>query len=585
MSKRAIFFAATLLCSVAVYELPYLLTLAKTGWSPLPPVLVADEMLYLNISAIHHASATEVVNPWYGTLVPAIDVPHLRFPITFLLFRFTHAIFRSWTLTMLVWAAFWAAATFAAAVFCLGSLFPDHKPSLTIMGAFGLLVLQSPLVYAEEIRQLPSAMGFFQLQLPYLRFAIPQVIVPVVLAYWGLQVRALKNGSKRTLAGMALLQFALCAAFPYLLPVVALGTGITILIAKCREKEVALSWPAIFVFAAVCGVLDIGYFVLAGVGKSHGNVRFVLQFRPEMILPSLRASVLLLVVAAVLALVSRASLAARATVAGMALSNALFGFSDVFLPAETQMLNHPHYIIALTTWLPLLVFGWAFLEKFDSRPLRTALIGMLALIGAWEGFVGYRSSLSANLLQAAAIDELEKLVLTPKDLVIATAQFSDDLSSWIPLVSPAKVLYTSDGENILSANDTRREQTFRQGVYLTMAGMTAASLTSITESGPDYRLNALVQQGDRAYQRSPLAADRLHARALVRERLGPLLARLDSDPTLARNLLAGYERIIVMDSSSNPFFDQSAFSRWLAIEHQYEHNGTRVWICRPRLGS
>ena len=89
ISKRAIFFAA-LLCSVLFYELPYILTLARTGWTPLPPVVAADQMLYLNLSAIHHVSPTEVVNPWYGGLVSTLDVPHLRFPITFLLFR--HAL-------------------------------------------------------------------------------------------------------------------------------------------------------------------------------------------------------------------------------------------------------------------------------------------------------------------------------------------------------------------------------------------------------------------------------------------------------------------------------------------------------------
>ena len=72
MSRRAIFFAA-LLSSIAIYELPYLLTLAKTGWSPLPPVVdyPADQMLYLNLSTIHHASATEVVNtPGTATSFP-----------------------------------------------------------------------------------------------------------------------------------------------------------------------------------------------------------------------------------------------------------------------------------------------------------------------------------------------------------------------------------------------------------------------------------------------------------------------------------------------------------------------------------
>lgn len=585
MSKRPIFFAA-LLCSVAFYELPYILTLAKTGWTPLPPILESDQMLYLNLSAIHHASATEVVNPWYGDLVPAVDVPHLRFPITFVLFRFTHAVFGSWTAAMLVWAAVWAALTFVAAVFCLDSLLPDAKPRLTLVAALGVVVLQPPLTYLAEIRRLPSVAGFFELHLPYLRFAIPQIIVPLVLAYWGLQARALKDGSKWLLASMALFQLAVCAAFPYFLPVLAVGTAIAILIAKRRKSETNLSWSATMVFGGICGLLDIGYLLLAGLGKSHGNVQFAPQFRAAMILPAMRPYVFELVIASGLAMFSRASVAARATVAGLALSNALFGFSDVFFPAEAQILEHPHYIISLTTWLPLLVFMWVFLEALDSPALRTALISVLALIGVWEGFASYRSSISANMLQTAAVAELEKLALTDKDLVVAPAQFSNDISSWVPLVSPSKVLYTSDGENILSATDTRREQTFRQAVYLSMAGMNLASLASVTASdSPSSRLNALVQQGDRGYQRSPLAADRQRARSLVRERLGPLLAQLDADPALARGLLAGHERIIVIDSSSQPFFDPSAFSKWIEIGKAYEKNGTRVWICRSRFGS
>ena len=468
------------------------------------------------------------------------------------------------------------------------SLFPDTKPWLTITGAFGLLVLQLPSLYAGAIRQLPSVMGFFLLRLPYVRFAFPQVIVPVVLAYWGLQVRALKSGSKRDLTGMALLQFAVCAAFPYILPVVALGTTITILIAKCRDREIALSWPAAFVFAVICGVLDIGYLVLAGLGKSHGNVQFALQFRPEIILPALRTYVLLLVVASGLAMVSRASLAARATVAGLALSNALFAFSDVFFPPSTMMLNHVNYIIALTTWLPLLVFVWALLERFDGRVLRTALISVLALIGFWEGFANYRLSISVNLLQAAAVDELEKLVLTAKDLVVAPAQASDDISCWVPLISPARVVFTRDAENILSADRIRGEQALRQALYLEMGGINHASFLSLTDlslpdlSTPLFNLGSIMLFGEIGYFISPLALDHLRGASIMRERLGPVLARLDADPASANSLFVGYERVIIIDSSRDPFFDQSAFSTWLEIEKAYERNGTKVWICRPR---
>jgi hypothetical protein len=583
MSKHRRYFLVFIVCSILIYELPYFLTLRKTGWTQLPPVLSGDMMLYLNLSNIHYTSATEVVNPWYGNLVPAIDVPYLRFPITFFRFRLTHGIFGSWTSAMLVWTAIWAALTFVAAVFCLDSLFRDSDRWLTITGAFGLLVLQSPLTYAAEIRQLPSIRGLFELALPYSRFAFPQVVVPVVFAYLGMQARALRSGSKRVLSGMAVAQFATLIIFPYALPVIALGTAIALLIALRRNREIGLSWPAVLIFGAVCGVMDFAYLLLVGLGKSHGNVQFALQFRPDMILPTLRTYVLLLVVASGLALLSRASLAAKATVAGLALSNALFAFSDVFFPASAQMLSHVNYTLILTTWLPLIVALRPWLEKFDGRPLRLAMPTIITVIALWEGFASYRSNLSVNMVQTSAIAEFEKLSLTAKDLVVASGQFADDLSSWVPLIEPARVLYTPNGENILSADTIRTDQAFRESVYLEMGGKNRATLISMTDSGsPDFLLSALVQHGDRGYQRPPLVTDRLHARSLVRERLGPMLMQLESDPASARRLFEGHDRVIVMDSSSQPFFKPSAFSPWMEIEQTYERDGTRVWVCRPR---
>jgi hypothetical protein len=585
MSKRTRYFLVFLACSILIYELPYFLTLRKTGWTPLPPVLSMDQFLYLNLSCIHHASATEVVNPWYGNRVPASAVAYLRFPITFLLFRGIHWFFRSWTAAMLVWAGIWAGLTFAAGFFCLNSLFPNSDRRLTAIGAFGLLALQSPLTYAAEIVHLPSTTGFLDLWLPFTRFAFPQVIVPVVLAYWALQVRALTSGSKWKLGGMVLLQFAACAAFPYILPVIAFGTAITIAIAQCRRSEIAPSRTAVFVFAAACGVLDIGYLVLAGLGTTNGNVQFALQFRPEMILPSFRPYVLLLVVGSIFALMSRTSWAARATVAGLALSNALFAFSLVLFPPSTMMLNHVNYILTLTTWLPLMAVLWAWFEKFNGRPLRVALTSILALVALWEGFATYRTNLPVNTLQAAAIEEVEKLALTSKDLIVAPGQFSDDISSWVPLVSRARILYTPNSENILSLEGIRTEQTSRQALYLALEGMNLTQLTSITESDKLGPLNALEQHGDRGYHNSPLEADRLHVRTILRERLGPLLSELQSNPTSANPFFSGYERVVVVDGSSEPLFQPSAFAPWLEIEQAYQRNGTRVWVCRPKGAS
>jgi hypothetical protein len=579
MNKRAVLIAF-FFCTVALYETPYLLTLVKTGFTPLPPVFAPDQMYYLNLGNIHHATATKVVNPWYGDLVETRDVPHMMFPTAFLLFRCIHTIFGSWTTALLIWVGLWAGLAFAAAVFCLDSFFPGTDSWLTKLGGLGLLVLHSPLVYVAEIRQLPSIAGLFQLTLPYLRFPFPQVIVPVVLVYWGLQVRALKSASMLALAGMACMQFFVCAAFPYMLPLIAIGTGFTILIARRCQGEISLRWPMTAAFAVLCGVMDIGYLLLVGFFRSQGNVHFALQFRPELILSNLRPYVLLLVIGSGLAVISRASFATRASAAGLALSNALFGFSDVFLAGSAQMVDHPHYIIGITSWLPLFVFFWSFAEKLN-KPLRIALISSLTLVSAWEAFVSYRSEISANLLQAAEVTAVRALGLTDKDLVIAPSRFPDDISSWIPLISPAKVIYTGDGENVLSAADTQTHQAFRQSLYLMMTGTDLASLTSITENDNlENQFTRLLQQGDRAEARSPLAEDRRRVRARVQNRLGRMFAQLQADPSSAGTLLGGFDRVIVIDSSAQPLFDQSVFSRWLTVERSYERNRTRAWICR-----
>lgn len=589
MSKHTKLFVAFLFCSVLIYELPYFLTLRKTGWSPLPAVVdyPADQMLYLNLSVIKNATPKEVVNPWYGTTVPAVDVPHLRFPITFLLFRVTHTIFRSWTTAMLVWAGMWAGLTFVAGVFCLNSLFPEGDRRWTVIAAFGLMVLQSPLIYVAEFRQLPSSAGFYQLWLPYLRFAFPQVAVPTVLVYLGTQIRALKIGSKWALAVMVLLQFVAFTAYPYILPVVAMAAAIAFLIALRQPDARVLSTESVLLFAAVCGLLDVGYLLFVGFGSSQGNVQFALQFRREMILPALRPYVLVLVTGACLALFSRASVvAARVTVAGLALSSALFAFSDVFFPVTAIVLIHVNYFIALTTWLPWIVVLWPWIERFDGRLLRVVFVSLLLVTGTWEAFANYRTSLSVNSLHAAAVIEIEGLALKPKDLLLAPAQFSDDISCWVPLVSPAKVLFTRDAENVLSADIIRGEQALRQALYLEARGISHATLLSWTDAGaPDWRMNSIALFGEMGYLSSPLQSDHLKAKKLVRDRLGPMLAQLESDPTSANFLFRGYDRVIVIDGVSEPLFQPPAFAPWLEIEQAYQRNGMRIWVCRPKASS
>ena len=192
--------------------------------------------------------------------------------------------------------------------------------------------------------------------------------------------------------------------------------------------------------------------------------------------------------------------------------------------------------------------------------------------------------LPVNTFQAAVIRLIEPLKLTTQDLVIAPSRFSDDISSWIPLLSTGRVLFTGDGENILSASATRTEQTSRQAIYLMMTGLNLASLNSRTEIGSSaLQIRPLLQQTDQTYAGSPLAIDQTNLRHSLRERLVPMISQLETDPSTSREIFAPYRRIVVVDSPDSNVFDVSSFSKWLEVENSYDANGVKVYICHSRL--
>lgn len=224
------------------------------------------------------------------------------------------------------------------------------------------------------------------------------------------------------------------------------------------------------------------------------------------------------------------------------------------------------------------------LEKANNTPLRTAIVNVLVTLGVWEGFVSFKTMLPVNAFQAAVIRQVEPLSLTAQDMVIAPSRFSDEVSSWIPLLNSARVLFTSDGENLMSASGTRTEQTSRQAIYLMMTGMNLASLNSTTEVGSSaVQIRPLLQQADQTYAESKLAKDQADLRHRLRERLGPIVSQFETDLSSTRTIFAADRRIVVVDSSEDRFFDESAFAKWLTVESSYEASGVNVYICHFRF--
>jgi hypothetical protein len=579
-----LFFAVGLACVLLVAELPFVLTIVRTGWSPLPPVVdyPADQMLYLNFTVIQHSSPREVVNPWYGERVSVADVPHLKFPITFWLFDSLRHVFHSWTATMLVWTGIWALLTFAAAVFCVQSIIPEIDRHWPLILAFALIVLRSPLTYISALTHLPSWRTFLDLTLPYERFAFPQVALFALLAYFGLLAKALRAPRWTMLAGMALLQFYCCAAFPYLVPIMALATLVAITIAVIQSTKLPFSLTQIVAFGVVCAALDGLYLFSTGAGHSGGNLQLSLGFHPEQIVPSFRPYVALLFALAAFATLAHIPVPGKATVAGFAVASGLLAFANVVFPQESLMLIHFNYVNALPMWLALFVVAWPLVAN-RSRHWAPAIVGALVVIALLEGYANYLRSLDFNELQGAAVAEVKQLGLTSVDTVVAPANMSDDISCWIPLLSPAKVVFTRDAENMLPPDRIQGEQALRQAFYLQLTGVTYDSFSALTEPGSSRPIpGSFVLFGEDAYLGSPVSADRAYGRALVRERLLPALGRLRGDSEIGQFLFFGAKRVFVIDDDRKPNFVRSVLAKWIDITSETDENGIRIIMGRPK---
>jgi hypothetical protein len=105
--------------------------------------------------------------------------------------------------------------------------------------------------------------------LPYIRPFTPQIAVPLLVLYVGLQIRALREKSAATWGIMALVQFAAFAAFPYATLVMAGTTAVALLwyiIAGPRAWALRVA----LAFLIVCSVLDLA-FALNRSGGFHSG--------------------------------------------------------------------------------------------------------------------------------------------------------------------------------------------------------------------------------------------------------------------------------------------------------------------------
>ena len=583
---RFLLFLSAIALVVGIYSYPALKTSASTGSRALPPMSAPDPSLYLNISTIKANAEGQQVDPYYGVQLPTARLGYLKFRTAFRLFGALNTLLHGnlWR-ALLLWNLFWWGLLCALAWWLFRQILPDNSP-LVVMAGVAVVMLFNFGVLQSELTawlHLPSLRGFRDVELPYIRPFFPQVPIPLLVLYLGLQIRALQKRNWVLWAAMGLTQLFAFTVFPYAMLMMAGVTAFAIIGLLIARASVS-GLPLLF-YGLACGLADTFFFFHGSqVARSGAPGQYSLVHLQLSVLPH-RIGGMWLVLAVLTAsvfLVRDLAPAIRWTLAGLGISNLFFLLGDVFF-SETalQVSHHAGYFVQLTAAVLFVFLVGAVCRRFVrmKSAVRYALAGvvvLLALNGALVADATYRQFLAGNEEEAELARYLRAEPPQRDDLVIARSQFVDDDCAWAPLVSHAHVLYCRNAQVLLSPEQNQQIQRFRQALYLYFTGKDGAWVERVLEDPKAVtELTRLMFLG----QVTGDAADRQKGVEAVRAELIPLLAKVQEKNAMVRASFAGYRRVLVIDNLANPYFDEQRLSAYLQVEKRQIWGHLSILTC------
>jgi hypothetical protein len=606
-----LFWFASLLLAVAVYSYPAFRTSEAIGSRQLPPLHAPDVSLYLNLSRLHSPSPGIITNPYYGVDVPARSASHLKFNFAFKLFSLAIALTHGqlwWSLFL--WNALSIALLAGLLIFGLKRFLPDHSPEIVALGLALFVFFNFGDIKSILLTWLhPSWLGFGALNLPFIRPFFPQVAIPFLIAYLWLQIEWLRTKRTAPLAAMAFIQFVAFGMFPYTTLIMAGISAVSVV--RALFFQARPPWLSVFVYSIGCGLADVAFYL-------HGSPNHAPAHSVSATLPLVRldlsefhhivggAFVLLALTTLLTAIAQGLPPDARWPLVGLGLSTLALMSGDVlFSETAFALTHHAGYFVHVALAFEAIFLFSSFYDqqRYRSRGLQTSVWGialLLLLNGVITAHANYRAFLPFNRRVAALSKFLESQALASppinsNDLLIAPADDSDDLCSWIPLVSPAKVLYCRSASVVLPesqfnavGNETPnldqpdQLQRFRQALYLYFKGTDKHRLDllreSKTPSDQEKRLRLAYVGGIIPFNR----AERRRGLEEVETELLPEVETVEEHNLEATTFFHRYPRIIVIDDPSHPLFDRTDLASYLTIEQQTASAEESILICTAK---
>jgi hypothetical protein len=582
LGGRFVAYATAVIFVLAVYSYPALRTRSVTKCERLPVISAPDLGLYLSLSSLEKPSTGFVLNPYYRVEVPAAGAGFLKFRLGPELFGWLTRLMsgRMWW-SLFVWNLFWWALACAAAIWVFARFLPDASLELVLAG-LSMLMFFNFGTTKEEIAawlHFPALSHFGEIGLPYIRSFSPQVALPVLLVYLGLQVLALQKRNIRAWAAMVALQLFACATFPYATLMMA---GTTAIAAFCHvfvwKRQSA--WRAILLYAAICAILD-SLFVFHGGPTFHSGLLGetpLVHFQAAVLRIQMgKLWILMGVLSTAVAFSRKLAPEVRWSLVGLGVTNMMMLLGDAFVPGPPLFLtNHASYFEHATLAILLTFTVGALASNLAGWSVKLRLAFVLATCFFWVNGIflaesGYRRALPFNREQADLVNWLGRGEVGSDDLLIT----QHDTCGWVPFLTRAPVLFCRNSQAMLTPQQNRDIQRVREAWYLYFIGKDIPWVESvIADPNNVHRLETYGMYGEVS---SYLGEERTRQVEYIRSQLTPLLKRIDTrDPTATR-FLSQFKRIWIVQDQHAPIFIPARLDEYLDI-HSEETSGDLVVV-------
>ncbi len=578
-STRRVAYLIFILVILSVYSYPALRTASITGSWRLPAASAPDLALYLSLSRIEHDSAGVDLNPYYRVGVPGNALGALKFRLGPVLFGLLAHLFggRLWP-ALFVWNLLWWSCLCLVAIWLFQRFLPQ-APTEFVVGGLALLMLFNFGMLTQSIRawmHFPSLSGFESLQLTYIRPFYPQIAIPLLICYVGLQIHALR---KRTIAPwvlMALVQCSAFATFPYAVVMMAGTTAV----AACwyvlsRAHKVA--WRIVLGYALLCFVLDSAFLFYKFTGFRTGlpGQKSLIHIQLSLLPLMIGKLWILMGVLVVATLVSR-KLAPEVkwTLAGMGVTSMLFVLADAVVPESTLMLSdHAGYFVHSTIVI-LLTFA---VSAYTPSPERASiLLRRVALAVSCSCLLNAvlvaeastRQNLPENLEQADMVRWFERGQVAHDDLVIA--QY--DSCAWVPLLSDAESLFCRPAQVLLTPQQNLQLQRFREVLYLYFIGRDHQWLETTTQ----------LERYGFYFELTGKGAGREQRLDEVRSEMRPFFEQVERGDPAVKEFFHRFRKVWIVQEAQSPLFVDSRLSSYLDLQAREPIGGLVITSSIPK---